>query len=87
MSFPAKMYCSMGKPTEPAYVYFALNRGLTTYVHRPVKIAQNLSSPFLAATLKVFRNNLSNDLRFHWKVGYDSETYWSESIIRESLPP
>jgi hypothetical protein len=47
-----------------------------------VKIAPNLSSPLLAATLKVFRNTLSNDLRFHWKVGYDSETYWSKHISR-----
>ena len=27
--------------------------------------------------LKVFRNTLSNDLRFFCRVGHESETYWS----------
>ncbi|OIW33801.1 hypothetical protein CONLIGDRAFT_677548 [Coniochaeta ligniaria NRRL 30616] len=52
----------------------------------PVKIAQTLSSPFLAATLKVFRNTLSNDLRFHWKIGYDSETYWMKGSTAQLIP-
>ncbi|KAB5570462.1 hypothetical protein GE09DRAFT_708289 [Coniochaeta sp. 2T2.1] len=52
----------------------------------PVKIAPNLSSPFQPATLKVFRNNLSNDLRFHWKIGYDSETYWMKGSTAQLIP-
>ncbi len=44
----------------------------------PVKSSQMLSSPnFMDGQLKVFRNNLSDELRFHCRVGYDSETYWS----------
>jgi len=45
----------------------------------PVKSAQTLNAPvFSDGQLKVFRNTLSNDLRFHCRVGHESETYWSE---------
>jgi len=44
----------------------------------PVRSAHTLNAPvFQDGQLKVFRNTLSNDLRFHCKVGHESETYWS----------
>jgi hypothetical protein len=45
---------------------------------RPVKSAQTLTAPvFRDGVLKVFRNTLTNDVRFHCKVDRESETYWS----------
>ena len=47
----------------------------------PVKSAQTLNAPiFVDGQLKVFRNTLSNDLRFFCRVGHESETYWSMLI-------
>jgi hypothetical protein len=38
--------------------------------------SQSLRGPFAPGHLKVFRNALSNDLRFYTKLGTNSETYW-----------
>ncbi|KAL1875907.1 hypothetical protein VTK73DRAFT_9762 [Phialemonium thermophilum] len=51
-----------------------------------VKLAQNLSAPFVEAALKVFRNTLSNDLRFHCKIGHESETYWVKGVNGQIVP-
>jgi len=32
--------------------------------------------------LKVFRNTLTNDVRFHCRVDRESETYWSMFILK-----
>jgi hypothetical protein len=46
----------------------------------PVKSAQSLTVPvFRDGVLKVFRNTITNDLRFHCKVDHDSETFWSKT--------
>lgn len=48
--------------------------------YRPVKSAQTLNAGvFGEGVLKVFRNTLTNDLRFYCKVDRESETYWSMS--------
>ncbi|KAK0621215.1 hypothetical protein B0T17DRAFT_494079 [Bombardia bombarda] len=53
----------------------------------PVKSAQTLSSPdFQDGQLKVFRNTMTNDLRFHCKVGNDSETYWMKASNAQLVP-
>jgi hypothetical protein len=45
---------------------------------RPVKSAPTLAAPmFREGVLKVFRNTLTNDLRFYCRVDRESETYWS----------
>lgn len=47
-------------------------------MRRPVKSAQTLTAPvFRDGVLRVFRNTLTNDLRFYCKVDRESETYWS----------
>ena len=46
----------------------------------PVKSSSALVSPcFVDGQLKMFRNTLTNDLRFHCRTGNDSETYWRTS--------
>jgi hypothetical protein len=46
---------------------------------RPVKSAESLNAPlFREGVLKVFRNTLTNDLRFYCRVDRESETYWSK---------
>ncbi|KAK4212394.1 hypothetical protein QBC37DRAFT_193947 [Rhypophila decipiens] len=53
----------------------------------PVKSSNALYSPvFLDGQLKVFRNNITNDLRFHCKVGNDSETYWMRAADAQLVP-
>ncbi|KAK1756238.1 hypothetical protein QBC47DRAFT_182781 [Echria macrotheca] len=53
----------------------------------PVKSAQTLNSPdFQDGQLKVFRNTLSNDVRFHCRVGRESETYWIKSMNAQLVP-
>ncbi|KAK0710900.1 hypothetical protein B0H67DRAFT_646323 [Lasiosphaeris hirsuta] len=53
----------------------------------PVKSAQTLTSPFFQdGQLKVFRNTLSNDIRFHCKVGHESETHWMKAINAQLVP-
>jgi hypothetical protein len=53
---------------------------------RPVKSAQTLTAPvFRDGLLKVFRNTLTNDLRFHCRVDRESETYWSMSAFASRL--
>ncbi|KAK3322576.1 hypothetical protein B0H66DRAFT_209329 [Apodospora peruviana] len=53
----------------------------------PVKSSAALTSPvFLDGQLKVFRNTITNDLRFHCKVGNDSETYWMKSTNAQLVP-
>lgn len=53
----------------------------------PVKSAQTLNAPFFQdAQLKVFRNTLTNDLRFHCKIGRESETYWIKAINAQLIP-
>lgn len=51
-----------------------------------VKMTQDLSTPFLNAFLKVFRNTLSHDLRFHCRVGYETETYWMKGANAQLIP-
>jgi len=43
-----------------------------------IKTCPVLTGPFMDAVVKVFRNDLSNELRFYVKVGFNSETYWSK---------
>lgn len=46
-----------------------------------------LYSPvFLDGLLKVFRNNITNDLRFHCKVGNNSDTYWMKASDAQLVP-
>ncbi|KAK3369176.1 hypothetical protein B0T24DRAFT_631938 [Lasiosphaeria ovina] len=53
----------------------------------PVKSALTLTSPvFREGQLKVFRNTLSNDLRFHCKVGHESETFWMKAANAQLVP-
>ncbi|KAL2164065.1 hypothetical protein VTH06DRAFT_3279 [Thermothelomyces fergusii] len=53
----------------------------------PVKSAQTLTSPvFRDGVLKVFRNTLSNELRFHCKVDRESETYWMKANNAQLVP-
>ncbi|KAK1831704.1 hypothetical protein QBC39DRAFT_258081 [Podospora conica] len=53
----------------------------------PVKSAQTLNAPiFVDGQLKVFRNTLSNDLRFFCRVGHESETYWIKGINAHLVP-
>lgn len=47
---------------------------------RPVKSAQSLDGPYEEGVIKVFRNTLSNELRFHCKTKQGSETHWSKSL-------
>ncbi|KAK3901929.1 hypothetical protein C8A05DRAFT_15954 [Staphylotrichum tortipilum] len=53
----------------------------------PVKSAQSLSAPvFREGVLKVFRNTITNDLRFHCKVDRESETYWMKASNAQLVP-
>ncbi|KAL2132674.1 hypothetical protein VTI74DRAFT_3544 [Chaetomium olivicolor] len=53
----------------------------------PVKSAQSLTAPaFREGVLKVFRNTLTNDLRFHCKVDRESETYWMKASNAQLVP-
>ncbi|KAK4231578.1 hypothetical protein QBC38DRAFT_354457 [Podospora fimiseda] len=53
----------------------------------PVKSAHSLNQPvFQEGILKVFRNTLTNDLRFHCKIGRESETYWMKSTNAQLVP-
>lgn len=53
----------------------------------PVLSAPTLTSPvFQDGQLKVFRNTITNDLRFHCKVGGDSETYWIKGSNAQLVP-
>ncbi|KAK4155207.1 hypothetical protein C8A00DRAFT_13756 [Chaetomidium leptoderma] len=53
----------------------------------PVKSAQNLTAPvFRDGVLKVFRNTLTDDLRFHCKVDRESETYWMKASNAQLVP-
>ncbi|AEO58117.1 hypothetical protein MYCTH_2305210 [Thermothelomyces thermophilus ATCC 42464] len=53
----------------------------------PVKSAQTLTSPaFRDGVLKVFRNTLTNDLRFYCKVDRESETYWMKANNAQLVP-
>lgn len=52
----------------------------------PVKMTPDLSAPFQPGALKVFRNTLSHVLRFHCKVGYDTETYWMNGANAQLIP-
>ncbi|KAK3357720.1 hypothetical protein B0T25DRAFT_566976 [Lasiosphaeria hispida] len=57
------------------------------YFYMTVKSAQTLTSPFFQdGQLKVFRNTLSNDIRFHCKVGHESETHWMKAINAQLVP-
>ncbi|KAK4169528.1 hypothetical protein QBC43DRAFT_354793 [Cladorrhinum sp. PSN259] len=52
-----------------------------------VKSAHSLHQPiFQEGILKVFRNTLNNDLRFHCKAGRESETYWMKSTNAQLVP-
>ncbi|KAH8878578.1 hypothetical protein GQ53DRAFT_756611 [Thozetella sp. PMI_491] len=52
-----------------------------------VKSSTTLTSPnFMDGQLKVFRNTITNDLRFHCRVGYDSETYWMKAANAQLVP-
>ncbi|KAK3942389.1 hypothetical protein QBC46DRAFT_380088 [Diplogelasinospora grovesii] len=53
----------------------------------PVKSSQSLASPdFQDGQIKVFRNTISNDLRFYCKVGYNTETYRVKANNAELVP-
>lgn len=53
----------------------------------PVRSAHSLTNPiWQEGVLKVFRNNLTNDLRFHCKAPKESETYWMKSINAQLVP-
>ncbi|KAK4135482.1 hypothetical protein BT67DRAFT_433555 [Trichocladium antarcticum] len=53
----------------------------------PVKSAQSLMSlVFRDGVLKVFRNTLTNDLRFHCRVERESETYWMKASNAQLVP-
>ncbi|KAK3682711.1 hypothetical protein B0T22DRAFT_292562 [Podospora appendiculata] len=53
----------------------------------PVKSAETITSPvFLDGLLKVFRNTITHDLRFHCKVGNDSETFWMKANKAQLVP-
>ncbi|KAK4199064.1 hypothetical protein QBC40DRAFT_329935 [Triangularia verruculosa] len=53
----------------------------------PVKSAHSLTQPqWQEGVLKVFRNNLTNDLRFHCKAPKESETYWMKSVNAQLVP-
>jgi hypothetical protein len=53
----------------------------------PVKSAQTLTAPvFRDALLKVFRNTLTNDLRFYCRVDRESETYWMKASNAQLVP-
>lgn len=74
----------MGKSTCNTTVVYPT---LTFPTNSPVKSSNTLSSPvFVDGQLKVFRNSLNNDLRFHCKVGNDSETYWMKSTDAQLVP-
>jgi hypothetical protein len=48
----------------------------------PVKSTQSLAVPvFRDGVLKVFRNTITNDLRFYCKVDHESETFWSRTPL------
>ncbi|KAI6376557.1 hypothetical protein MCOR25_002767 [Pyricularia grisea] len=51
-----------------------------------VKTAQTLAGPFETGHLKVFRNNLNHDLRFHCKVGNNTEIHWMKGIKAKMVP-
>ncbi|KAK3302542.1 uncharacterized protein B0T15DRAFT_309135 [Chaetomium strumarium] len=53
----------------------------------PVKSAQTLTAPvFRDSLLKVFRNTLTNDLRFYCRVDRESETYWMKASNAQLVP-
>ncbi|KAK4238582.1 hypothetical protein C8A03DRAFT_43698 [Achaetomium macrosporum] len=53
----------------------------------PVKSAQTLTAPvFRDGLLKVFRNTLTNDLRFYCRVDRESETYWMKASNAQLVP-
>ncbi|KAK3332512.1 hypothetical protein B0T19DRAFT_415851 [Cercophora scortea] len=53
----------------------------------PIKSAETITSPvFLDGLLKVFRNTITHDLRFHCKVGNDSETFWMKANKAQLVP-
>ncbi|GAB1320103.1 hypothetical protein MFIFM68171_10313 [Madurella fahalii] len=53
----------------------------------PVRSSQTLSATvFREGVLKVFRNTLTNDLRFYCKVDNDSETYWMKASNAQLVP-
>ena len=57
------------------------------YAPRPVESALTLTSPvFREGVLKVFRNTITNDLRFHCRIDRESETYWSTDYELSFLP-
>ncbi|EHA50966.1 hypothetical protein MGG_06301 [Pyricularia oryzae 70-15] len=51
-----------------------------------VKSAHTLVGPFETGHLKVFRNNLNHDLRFHCKVGNNTEIHWMKGIKAKMVP-
>ncbi|TLS23541.1 uncharacterized protein PpBr36_05878 [Pyricularia pennisetigena] len=51
-----------------------------------VKSAHTLTGPFETGHLKVFRNNLNHDLRFHCKVGNNTEIHWMKGIKAKMVP-
>jgi hypothetical protein len=52
-----------------------------------VQASGSLRGPFEPAALKVFRNTLSNELRFYTRAGHNSETFWRKSTAPLTLPP
>jgi len=53
----------------------------------PVKSSQTLKdSDFQHGQLKIFRNTITQDLRFHCKTGNDSETYWLKANKAQLIP-
>lgn len=50
-----------------------------------IKFSHYTQGPFEDAHLWVFRNNQSNDLRFHCKTMGNSETCWGSYFIRNAL--
>lgn len=53
----------------------------------PVKSAHSLTNPaWQDGVLKVFRNNITNDLRFHCKAFRESETYWLKAADAQLVP-
>src|SRR3569833_1188444 len=51
-----------------------------------VQTSANLAGPFERGHLKAFRNTLSNDLRFHCRVGNNSETHWMKGATAQLVP-
>lgn len=62
-----------------ANIYTGTLTGLGS-ANRLVRSAQTLTAAavFREGVLKVFRNTITNDLRFHCRVERESETYWSK---------